>query len=225
MTDNILIAADRPNDPNNIKLQIKQHWAESSYYDLVEQDAYLDVFWGHTSIFRKLFDLLDTHTLVELACGHGRHSAEILLKYPICSLVLVDINETNISYCRRRFAERNNVKFYVNSGSDIACCEDESVTAVFSYDAMVHFEYDDVAAYLHEIRRVLKPGGRALLHHSNNSQEAGKLYSDCVHWRNFMSTQLFTHMAARAGIVVVEQKTMHWAGAVDLDAVTLLQRN
>jgi ubiquinone/menaquinone biosynthesis C-methylase UbiE len=224
MTDVARIPASPRNDLSSIKRQIKHHWAESPYYDLVEGQEYLDVFWGNESPFKVMFDHLELEAVVELACGHGRHSAQVLRQSPRSSLVLVDVNENNIVYCKERFAGGKNVQCHVNSGTDIACCADGSATAIFSYDAMVHFEYDDVAAYLREIFRVLRPGGRALLHHSNNSREPGKTYSECVHWRNFMSTQLFNHMAARAGLAVVDQKALDWDGAALIDAVTLLQR-
>jgi SAM-dependent methyltransferase len=218
-------SAQKDRTLDNRKIEIKRDWAVSPYYELVEQEPYLEVFWSNSSTFKRQFDKLNTDVLVELACGHGRHSAQALERsYPITSIVLVDINETNIEFCQKRFAGRDNVSFYINNGSDIGCCADASVTAVFSYDAMVHFEYDDVAAYLIEIYRILQPGGRALLHHSNNSLEPGKLYSECVHWRNFMLTPLFNHMAARAGLAVVEQVTMDWADAKQIDALTLLQR-
>jgi ubiquinone/menaquinone biosynthesis C-methylase UbiE len=224
MTDVTLIPASVSNDLFAIKQQIKLHWTESPYYDLAEQQEALDVFWGNESPFKMMFDRLELESVVELACGHGRHSAQLLCRSPESSLVLVDINANNVIHCRNRFAGSDNVKCYINSGSDIACCTPGFATAVFSYDAMVHFEYDDVAAYLREFYRVLRPGGRALLHHSNNTREPGKLYSECVHWRNFMSTQLFNHMAARAGLAVIDQKTLDWAGAAHLDAVTLLER-
>lgn len=219
------LAARPPKDNlQAIKLKIKQDWTESAYYDLAERQEHLDVFWGHASPFKMMFDRLDLERVVELACGHGRHSAELLRLSPQSSLVLVDVNKSNIVHCRNRFADCKNVRCYVNDGSDIACCTAEFATALFSYDAMVHFEYDDVAAYLREIYRVLRPGGRALLHHSNNTGEPGKPYSQCVHWRNFMSAPLFNHMAARAGMAVIDQKVLDWGSAVQIDAITLLER-
>ena len=44
---------------------------------------------------------------------------------------------------------------------------DDSIDLVWSFDAMVHVGPDDFRSYLQHIARVLKPGGRAVLHHAN----------------------------------------------------------
>ena len=67
-------------------------------------------------------------------------------------------------------------------------------------------------------------GGKALLHHSNNDLQPGRRYSENVHWRNFMSANLFSHMAQRAMLRVVGQELLDWAGAKDLDALTLVEK-
>ncbi|TNF58487.1 MAG: class I SAM-dependent methyltransferase [Burkholderiales bacterium] len=208
---------------NKIKQQIKNDWSEAPYYDLVESDSAMRYFWGNP-IFDDLFEKLDLSKVAELACGHGRHSDWIAKHHDLGSLVLVDINKSNIDYCVERFKSTPNVKFIVNEGSDLKGIPDNSLTALFCYDAMVHFEFDDVFSYLIEIYRCLTPNGMALLHHSNNDKQPGNLYSQNIHWRNYMSASLFKHMAIRAGLRVLEQRVFDWGDAKDLDCVTLLQK-
>lgn len=210
-----------------IKDRIKQDWSSAPYYQLVEGDEGLRYFWSDGSPFPEMFEKLDTTRFVDLACGHGRHTVQILARRKTKEFWLVDINEPNIEHCRKRFAKDSRASFVVNAGNDLPGISDGSITAVISYDSMVHFEIDDVFYYLGEINRVLVPGGRALLHHSNNDRQPGNCYEQNVHWRNFMSAPMFAHFAIRQGLTVLEQKIIDWGGDDEgkgLDCVTLLEK-
>ena len=200
--------------------QIKRDWSAAPYYELAEKSLW--PFWSEGPPFLRMFNTLDLTRVVELACGHGRHAAYLRDHYKFGDITLIDINQPNIDFCQRRFADDNRFSYLTNSGSDLAPLKSSSYTALFCYDAMVHFEYDDIFSYLKEIFRILQPTGRALLHHSNNDQNPGARYSDSPCWRNFMSSKLFAHAAMRSGFLVVEQQLVDWAGEVELDCVTLL---
>ena len=210
---------------NIFKDPIKRDWSgEAAYYGWVEAEPAVQVFWALQSPFRQMFERLDLSSIIELACGHGRHTWFMMQNLRCGSVVLVDVNSSNIAFCAERFKEFPNVTWIVNDGSSLSGIEDGSATSLFCYDAMVHFEYDDVAAYLQEISRVLIPGGRALLHHSNNDRYPGRLYSENEHSRNFMSANLFSHMAQRAMLRVIEQRLLDWGEAKELDALTLVEK-
>lgn len=202
------------------KDEIRRDWSAAPYYELAEQS--LAPFWSEGPPFLRMFATLDLTNAVELACGHGRHAAHIRQHHRFGQLTLVDVNEPNIAFCRQRFAGDDRFSYLTNSGSDLTPLASAAYTAVFCYDAMVHFEYDDVFSYLREIHRVLRPEGRALLHHSNNDRSPGARYSDNPHWRNFMSASLFAHVAMRTGFAVLQQQVIDWGGVPQLDCVTLL---
>jgi SAM-dependent methyltransferase len=205
---------------------IKADWVSHIYYDQAEQQDFLDIFWGEGSRFARAFAELDRASVVEIACGHGRHGAQIV--DTVGSLLLLDINEGNIEFCRKRFHGRETVRCEVNNGYDLQPAATGSADAIFSYDAMVHFEPDVMASYLSDIIRVLKPGGRALLHHSAYSANPGAHYSANPHYRNYMTPDLFKHFALRAGLTVVSQEIFGWGAgdnfAPDIDALSILQR-
>ena len=209
-------------DDPDYKGQIRYDWSAAPYYELAETSLF--PFWTEGHPFLRLFRMLDLATLIDLACGYGRHAAHIVRHYRFGHLTLVDFNRPNIDFCRQRFAGDSRVSFLVNSGSDLEPLAADAYSAVFCYDAMVHFEYDDVFSYLAEIARVLRPGGRALLHHSNNDKFPGARYSDNPHWRNFMSAPLFRHVAMRNGFAIVEQQVIDWGRESRLDCVTLLEK-
>jgi ubiquinone/menaquinone biosynthesis C-methylase UbiE len=204
------------------KRQIKRDWSSAPYYEIAERNLW--PFWSKGSPFLRMFNTLNLINLVELACGHGRHAAYIRDHYSVGHITLVDINQPNIAFCQARFANDDRFSYLANSGSDLLPLASNFYSAVFCYDAMVHFEYDDVFSYLREIYRILLPDGRTLLHHSNNDKNPGASYSDNPHWRNFMSARLFAHAAMRSGFLVVEQQFIDWGGEAQLDCVTLLAK-
>lgn len=194
------------------------------YYDSAERDSSVKVFWGTDSVFLKLFGELDLETIAELACGHGRHSARIVSRAG--SIALLDINESNIAYCRRRFSGNPNVSFHVNRGNDIPL-PTGSCSSLFCYDAMVHFESMDVIAYLLESWRVLRQGGRALLHYSVNDAYPEGTFTDHPGWRNYFSESLMRHFATRTGFRILDRHVFSWLPDSDnpvSDGVVLLEK-
>lgn len=193
------------------------------YFTNAENDDCINIFWGKNSLFWSLFQKLNVDKVIELACGRGRHVPHYVERAE--SVTLVDILEENIEYCRKRFQENRKITYYKNNGYDLHDLPSESYTALFTYDAMVHFEMLDIFNYLKETQRVLKDGGRALFHHSNNSADYRVTFSSGTIGRNYMSKDLFAYLANRAGLKILEQKVIDWGGVKELDCLTLLEKN
>lgn len=200
-------------------------WVKSPYYDNVENQV--STFWGEGTVFRKLFNNLDLESVVELACGHGRHANQIVNEAK--KITLLDINQTNVDFCEKRFASASNVKVYLNNGLNFVPVKDCSVTSVFCYDAMVHFDHRNVLTYLKDLHRILVDGGLGLFHHSNNSYPFAKHYGQNPHSRNFMTKELFARYALDCDLEVVEQHVINWGGGEklvkNLDCVSLLRKS
>lgn len=195
-----------------------------SYFDVAEGEEMLSRFWGNGYPFFRMFSMLDQTKIIELACGRGRHVQKYLDSAG--DITLVDILEKNIEICRERYKDNPKIHYYVNNGKDLSELPDSSYTAMFTYDAMVHFQYLDVNNYLKETFRVLQPGGYALFHHSNNDQDykAALGSENNPKARAFMSKNLFAHMAYEAGFEIVEQHVLDWEGVEKIDCVTLLRK-
>lgn len=195
------------------------------YY--AKAEGWLAPFWNQPWPFRDLFDRLDLSRTVDLACGHGRHTAQIIDRAG--AIILVDANQANIDACRKRFARRKNVSYYKTTGNELDGLESSSCSSVFSYDSMVHFEALDVIDYLREISRVLRPGGLALLHYSNFEAFPQNSFKVNPHWRNFFSRKMMVHFATRFSLEALENRVIDWppegGGTPELDAVALLRRS
>lgn len=199
---------------------VGEAWKDSTYYADAEEWTF--IFWDQGRGFRAYFDLLDLREVIELACGHGRHSERVA---PLAShITLVDIHDENLDACRRRLGKMPNVSFLKTEGYDFQPQKDATATAVFCYDAMVHFSPDLVASYLQDTARVLVPGGMALFHHSNYNVATHQHYGKNPHARNCMSMDTFRAYAEAGGLEVVESRTVDWGGVSALDGLTLVRR-
>ena len=207
---------------------VKKPWIDSPYYDDAEKWTF--IFWNDNSNFKKCFDRLDLRYCAELACGHGRHSEQLLQRYAdqVQSLYCLDVIENNLEFSANRLSIYKNVELLLISGSDFHPLERDSLTSIFCYDAMVHFSPDIVESYLIDAARVLAPGGRALFHHSNlhapETGTEGRHYGGNPHARNHMTIDLFAAYASRAGLRILETKAIPWSVVPDLDWITLLER-
>jgi SAM-dependent methyltransferase len=195
-----------------------------NYYEIAENEKWTNPFWTEGSLFYTLFQQLQPNEILEIACGSGRHAARIINR--VNHLWLLDTSKGALELAKERFRDFTNITYlHSDDGMGIrqSMLADESVTAVFSYDAMVHFEPDCVKQYLVDSYRVLKPGGKALFHHSNYTKNKGGSFHHNPGWRNYMSQDLFAAYAQEAGFNVAASHVLTWAEP-DSDCLTLLQK-
>lgn len=194
-------------------------WASSTYYEDAEHWTF--IFWDPGVSFRRLFDRLDLTSVVELACGYGRHAAQVASRAG--HLTLIDIFDQNLAACRQRLSGYSNVDFIQGDGHSFQPIAAQSVSAIFCYDAMVHFSPNIVRSYLQDTRRILKPEGMALFHHSNYPAPLDVRYGLNPHARNHMTATLFAEYATTAGLSIVDSIAIPWGGITDLDCLSLVR--
>jgi ubiquinone/menaquinone biosynthesis C-methylase UbiE len=204
--------------------RVTRRWAHTTYYDVVEGrarkqwDSLIAPFLGAAPV--------DYDCTLELAVGHGRMTDILLGKSG--KTYGVDVLQENIDFCQERFGDRPDLVLLKNNGVRLEGIENDSVTFVFCFDSMVHFDSDVIRNYLGEFCRVMKSGGFAFLHHSNLTRNPGGDFQRNAHARNFMSLELFKHYATKEGLKVVKQKVIDWGEGEKrfkaLDGLTLLQK-
>ena len=205
--------------------QCRDAHAEGNYYR--DAEPYMQKQWD--GVIWPIIQNLDFQHVLELAPGHGRNTE--FLRRLASSITLVDVNPNCIEACRERFGDRVDgcqFRYFVTDGDSLAMIDSESQTLVYSFDSMVHFDSSVVKAYLHEIARVLRPGGSAFLHHSNYGTVAPN--SDWAHNpgnRSDMTAERMRAFASEAGLEVMFQRLSGLAdgwGLEDLDAFSVLRR-
>lgn len=192
------------------------------YFARVEDDDCMNLFWDKEAIIYPLFCQLNLTNVIELACGRGRHVGKYVDK--VKDVTLVDILDKNIEFCRNRFQTYENVHYYRNNGFNLEQLPADRYTALFSYDAVVHFEMMDIYEYLKDTYRVLVKGGRALIHHSNFDKDYTASFINSPHGRSYMNANIFAYLASRCGFRILVQKLINWGGIDRLDCVTLLEK-
>jgi SAM-dependent methyltransferase len=166
--------------------------------------------------------------ILEIGPGGGRFT-DILL--PKCQKVIAaDTSPTMLSLLRERFKDNPKLECVLLDGQGLRPIHDKSVDAAFSFDVFVHLEQWDIFNYLSELKRVLKPGGKALIHHGNSFSELGwkRFVADTAQQLNvpkdwgtfsFMTPAVFKELAERSGLQYTECIT----DIVRRDGISLLK--
>lgn len=110
-------------------------------------------------------------TLLEIGAGGGRFTAALASRAE--RVIASDTSPTMLELLRSRFRDLPHVTPLLLEGTHLHALADGSVDAVFSYDVFVHLSVWHIHLYVEEIRRVLRPGGTAILHHANLHSELG----------------------------------------------------
>jgi ubiquinone/menaquinone biosynthesis C-methylase UbiE len=137
--------------------------------------------------------------VVEVSCGRGGGAAHVAASFQPASYLGIDISERNLALAERRYAAAN-LRFQQGNAESLPL-EAGSVDVLLNVEAS-HL-YDNPAAFIAEVHRVLVPGGRFL-------------HVD-LHWQDKDPPALI----AAAGFQVneVEDITKNVVQALDLDSV------
>ncbi len=108
--------------------------------------------------------LTPTSDVLEIAPGHGRWTEHLLAGAG--SVEIVDINQDCLDVCRVRFDDDPRLRGHLTTGSSLEFIATRSIGFVWSFDSFVHMDSDVIKGYLNEFARVIRPGGRAIIHHA-----------------------------------------------------------
>ena len=204
------------------------------YYDQAENAA-ADQFAQYLRPVLERRPGLDLGETLDFACGRGRIAA--FFAGIAGRLTCCDVNAEAVEHCRRRLAELctgRDCAFVVNrtegSTPQPLPFDDGSFTFIYSWDAMVHFDYKWLDFYLGEFSRLLAAGGAVLMHHSNYGEvptEGPKSNNleDNPGWRTPVTVGDVRFMAEKHGFRVLEQNIFDWSGIANLDGLTVLGKS
>jgi ubiquinone/menaquinone biosynthesis C-methylase UbiE len=202
--------------------------------------------WGSSAaqwfgaILPRIQDCLPANTILEIAPGFGRWTD--FLREHCERMFVVDFAEKCIDACRERFGADPRISYYVNDGRSLSMLPDGSVDFVFSFDAFVHIGRRGVEAYLSELGRKLKVGGRGFIHHSNLGEYAHSarerlpqsvrkllIKTKLLDWEHHrtatMTAELFRELCTKNGLHCLRQELINWRGRRLIDCFSLFTRN
>jgi ubiquinone/menaquinone biosynthesis C-methylase UbiE len=154
--------------------------------------------------------------MLEVGAGGGRFTEVLLPKRR--KLIAVDTSPTMLEILLERFAGDSRLDYLLVDGQGLGQIADDSVDAAFSYGVFVHLQHWDIYHYLEELQRVLRPGGKALIQHSNLLSDLGwakftrevpeQFNKHKLPWTFIANTpQSMGEFIARAGFESIELKT------------------
>ena len=188
--------------------------------------------WGSSEqlwagvLLPRIGGFLPATTVLEIAPGQGRITR--FLADHCRRLIGVDLAETCVEGCRRRFAGQPHLSFEVNDGRSLAMVADESIDLAFSFDSLVHVEWDCLSSYLDQLAAKLVPDGVAFLHHSDLADqmdpESGLPFAN-FHWRStsVSATRVAEH-CRQVSLSCTAQERVNWGGPWLTDCFSLVTR-
>ena len=160
--------------------------------------------WNNV-IFPKISNYVSGKDTLEIAAGYGRLTKHLLDHTK--SLSIVELNDNCIKRCRERFGDK--IKEYaINNGKTLSMFNDNSFDFIFSWDSFVHMNKEVIDSYLKEIKRVLRSGGYAIIHHSFFSGGNIESFKNKA-GRSNMSPDVFNEMLIKYGLELISQEDYH----------------
>jgi len=121
---------------------------------------HIDLNCPESEIYNRLLSLDNKHIL-ELGCGNAEITRSIATSGTGRRITALEVDE--IAHEKNlQIADLPNVNFELSGAQQIPL-EDESVDVVFMFKSLHHVPMELMETSIHEIRRVLKPGGLAYI--------------------------------------------------------------
>jgi len=178
-----------------------------------EKDPFVDDFTRRV-IQRKIFQFgkSNMYNSLEIGPGNGMFSMDFRawrLNYfidPLLNHTGRPGLETDIERkIRKKFppAHQKYLKFYPTSRTDCSNIPQDSCNFVFSWDTFVFFTQEHIQQYLHDIKRVLLPGGYCLVQYADCHYDYELNLAKRGYW-NYNTKTAMTKIIKDVGYEIIE---------------------
>lgn len=175
--------------------------------DLHESDP--DAFWqgGEEALERILavagMTIKPSETVLDIGCGVGRMTRALARR--AARVIGIDVSGEMIAQARALNGDLENVEWVQGDGESLTGIDDTSVDGCFSHVVFQHIPDPLITlAYVHEMGRVLRPGGWALFQVSSDP---------AVHLQQ--PRGLVARLKGVAGIAARREDAAWWGSAVE----------
>lgn len=113
----------------------------------------------HLARYRYAMQLVGGKRVADIACGTG-YGTQMLAEAGAQSVHGMDLSVEAVEFCRENY-DAPNVTYSVANAQQLAAIGDNEFDLVVSFETIEHLP--EVEAYLNEMARILRPGGRFLV--------------------------------------------------------------
>jgi ubiquinone/menaquinone biosynthesis C-methylase UbiE len=175
---------------------------------------------------KEIFDFIKDFRdkkILEIAPGFGRITQ--FLSILASELIVIDLNPLCIEKTKEKLGNHV-LEYLINDGKSLIGVKDNSQDLVFSFDSFVHMHENVIEEYIKETYRVLKPGGRAFIHHSLLNGGSKNSFENSA-GRSNMSSEKFKIFVEENNMRIVSQtqikfKPLHgWNG---FDIISIFEK-
>lgn len=175
---------------SDLRTRIYQHYVHARGESLAPAtvDGFAPRASSLRSLIRKHFPADSTASILDLGCGHGA-LIYFLRQAGYRNVVGVDVSPEQVAEAARLGIEGIREGDLLETLRNLP---DHSQDVVIAFDVIEHFTKDELLHYVDEVLRVLRPGGRWLIHAPNGeSPFVGAIrYGDMTHEQAFTRVSL-----------------------------------
>jgi ubiquinone/menaquinone biosynthesis C-methylase UbiE len=149
---------------NEALKQLKDEYTMLHYpYYVGEDDDFMTAQKNLTDFCLSCLPSMQGKSFLEIGCGNGIQSMYIYEKESPSFAKGIDLNIDNIKIARSEAAKRGleHIEFEAGDAQNMSSIPDQSFDFIVNIESAFH--YPDKKAFLHEIARVLKPGGHFVI--------------------------------------------------------------
>jgi ubiquinone/menaquinone biosynthesis C-methylase UbiE len=148
-----------------------------------------------------------THNAIEIGPGGGRWTRYMI---GFKKLYAVDYYSELLNELKKN-VQNSNVVYVKNNGTDFPSIADDSIDFLFSFGTFVHLDNHLIAAYLENMRTVLKPGANVVIQYSDKTKIMAQMIEDFSE----NTPHTMRQMVSDAGYTILEEDlTTLWHSSV-----------
>ena len=152
--------------------------------------------------------------VLEIGSGGGRWTKYLLAAKEI---IAVDLNPNFFSYLRERFRDHLlKFRFYHTSGCELDGVETDYVDFIFTFGTFVHIDPDGIYTYLNHMKRIMRPGGVAVIHYSDKTKKKAQKNR----WFSDMNPGKMEKIVSQCGFSFVDHNT----DLLDHSSIAVIQK-